>query len=130
MFSPDQQVKMPTGTSYAPVCPAEPREPGKQLGMDGKTQHPKLGLNSLKGKAFIYFITYSWGGEGVPSELACLLCEASPRAHAGSRLPGREAARLRCLPWTPCLGLLAEQKEQLHPGKQIAFLRPIDFLIF
>lgn len=47
-----------------------------------------------------------------------------------ARLPGRETTRLRWLPQTPRLGLLAEQKEQLHPGKQIAFLRPIDFLIF
>lgn len=74
------------------------------------------------------------GGEGGAEraselELARLLCEASPRAPAGPS-PGEGGGATRCLPRTPRLGLLAEQKEQLHPGKQIAFLRPIDFLIF
>lgn len=74
------------------------------------------------------------GGEGVPGERAnvpALWSLAWLRSHL--HLPGRQArtARLRCLPRTPASpGLLAEQKEQLHPGKYIAFLRPIDFLIF
>lgn len=68
---------MTMSTPYAPsACQDESSESGKRLEMDGKTQHPKLGLYSLRGKAFIYFITYSWGERG------CRACErASERAN-------------------------------------------------
>lgn len=80
---------------------------------------------------FILWFIHGGGGQGGAVQATEHACFGKRRLVLYvARLPGRETTRLRCLPQTPRLGLLAEQKEQLHPGKQIAFLRPIDFLIF
>lgn len=81
----------------------------------------------LQEKLYIYFIIYSWRGRG--GETHAPLCEASLWSMAVAHFPGREAGDFGACP-RHHHRLLAEQKEQLHPGKQIAFLRPIDFLIF
>lgn len=57
-----------------------------------------------------------------------MVCEPAnvPTLCAVWHLPGRELAGLAG-PDAASDGLVAEEKEQLRPGKQIAFLRPIDF---
>lgn len=57
------------------------------------------------------------------NRLTCPLCESS------QHLPGKEAAtRLRCRPPDTTADFWGNRR--LHPGKQLAFLPPIDFLIF
>lgn len=70
------------------------------------------------------FIMYGEGAGGVQAGCcAHFVCSvASPREGA--------AWTLVAAPDAASDGLVAEEKEQLHPGKQIAFLQPIDFLIF
>lgn len=95
------------------------------------TAPPNLELKRVFRGKLLFILLFIHGGERGcgASRLAWPLCEAS--LGAGSRLPGREGCRRHDLGACPGQGgLLAERKEQLHPGKRIAFLRPIDFLIF
>lgn len=130
MFFPDQKITMPTRKSYNPTLHLLGWEPQRIWQWLGRHGPPNLLCRVLKGK-LLFILLFIHGGRRGALQADGHACVVQRRLVLyGARLPGRETTRLRCLPQTPRLGLLAEQKEQLHPGKQIAFLRPIDFLIF
>lgn len=68
VFFPDQKITMPTRKSYNPTPSSAGLRAPAHLAMVGKTRPPKLGLQSLKRQAFIYYLFM--GGAGVRCKLA------------------------------------------------------------
>lgn len=93
---------------------------------------PKLVRAVLEDELSCVFIIYPRGVPGARGARyrACFVkrCLARCRTAPGVSRGGGDPTLLP--PQTPRLGPLAAQSAQSPPGKQIAFLRPIDFLIF
>lgn len=123
-FSPGQKIKMP------PVNPRTrllgwAQQVLEMVGNGPKDTAPKKTLVfAVLREKLVFILLFIYGGKGVgASKLMCPLCVPYHSSQGGRRRNFGACPRHR-------LGLVAEQKQQLHPGKQIAFLRPIDFLIF
>lgn len=110
---------MPMNKSYNPSAGLSPVD--LEIGWRGTGRHSAQNLvfTVSKREAVIYFIIYSWGQEGAgrAGERGRCARRRVLRYHISRGGRGRGSL---CLPQTP----------PWTSGKRIAFLRPIDFLIF
>ena len=128
MFSPDRKIKMPMSKSSSPSAGLQPRESGNGWKWMERHSTPNSDFRVLKAK-LLFILLFIHRGGGAGSVLTRQLCEAPLRAV--SPLPGREVAATDSggCPPTP-RPTSGGTERATPPRKQIAFLRPIDFLIF
>lgn len=119
---------MPTSKSTTPSAGLQHRESGNGWKWMERHGTPNSDFRVLKAK-LLFILLFIHGVGGVGSEPRCPLCEAS--LGTVSPLPGREAAATDSGGCPPTPRPTSRGTERAAPPhKQIAFLRPIDFLIF